>query len=142
MEITGRLTENATIKQLTDGRRVVSFDLAVNDFYRTRTGEVKEVSSYFDCSYWLTTNVAQHLTKGSIIEVYGRIGVYAYKNSQGEPKAALQFHVNNIRFIAQAARQAAISQTGTYNQQQGAAPTASNTTTFTPGTDPKDDLPF
>jgi single-strand DNA-binding protein len=132
MEITGRITADAVIKNLTDGRQLVSFDLAVNDHYRTRSGEKKQVATFFDCAYWITTNVAQYLTKGSIIAVYGRIGVYAYKDRDGNPQAALQFHVNSIRFIAQAPTPAA------GNQRAAATPQDMTGT----GPETTDDLPF
>lgn len=135
MEITGRITADAIIKNLTNGRQLVSFDLAVNDYYKTRSGEKKDVATYFDCAYWISTKVAPYLTKGSIIAVYGRMTVYAYKDSEGKPQAALNFHVNHIRFIAQApkaGRPAAASTTGT----------PASTAAVTPTPQTIDDLPF
>ncbi len=41
--------------------------------------------------------IAQYLIKGTLVELYGRIGVNAYKDMEGEPKAALTFHVNSIK---------------------------------------------
>ena len=132
MEITGRITADAIIKNLTDGRQLVSFDIAVNDYYKTRTGEKKEATTFFDCGYWITTKVAPYLTKNSIIAVYGHMSVYAYKDSEGKPQAALNFHVNNIRFVAKPAK-AAANNTVT-NHATGAVQT--------PTPETVDDLPF
>jgi single-strand DNA-binding protein len=145
MEITGRITADAVIKNLTDGRKLVSFDLAINDYYQTRTGEKKEVATFFDCSYWITTKIAQYLTKGSIVAVYGRIGFYAYKDKDGNPHGALQFHVNNIRFIAQAPKaiQPSINQAAAYQPQpNGTTSNTASTQAFTPAPETIDDLPF
>jgi single-strand DNA-binding protein len=129
MEITGRITADAIVKNLTDGRQLVSFDIAVNDYYRTRAGEKKQVANFFDCSYWITTKVAQYLTKDSIVAVYGNMGVYAYKDNEGNPQAALNFHVNNIRFIASPPKPKPDA-------------LAAVTTDVTPTPETKDDLPF
>jgi len=37
-----------------------------------------------------------------LVELYGRIGVNTYINTQGEPKATLTFHVNNIKLPGKA----------------------------------------
>ena len=37
------------------------------------------------------------LTKGTLVELYGRIGINTYTNNSGKIKAALTFHVNNIK---------------------------------------------
>ena len=132
MEITGRITADAIIKNLTDGRQLVSFDIAVNDYYKTRTGEKKEATTFFDCAYWITTKVAPYLTKNTIIAVYGHMRVYAYKDSEGKPQAALNFHVNNIRFVAKPAK--AIANSMITNHAADAVQTLTSETV--------DDLPF
>ena len=99
MEITGRITADAKTNKLTDGREVINFTLAINDQYKTKTGERKEVATFFKCAYWVSPKAAQYLKKGTIISVFGRIGLDVYKNMAGEPQGALTFHVNQIRFI-------------------------------------------
>ncbi len=97
MEITARLTGDAKVSILKDERQVVNFNVAINDSYKTKDSELKKVTTYFQCSYWINAGIAQYLKKGSLVELYGRIGVNAYKDSEGEPKASLTFHVNNIK---------------------------------------------
>lgn len=41
--------------------------------------------------------IAQRLSKGTLVELYGRIGVNTWTNTEGEAKANLIFHVNNIK---------------------------------------------
>lgn len=102
MELTGRLTADAKINKLTDERQVTNFTLVLNDHFKTKAGERKEVATFINCSYWVTPKVAEHLKKGSIISVYGRIGLDVYQNAEGDPKGSLTFHVNNIKFVAPA----------------------------------------
>ncbi len=99
MEIlVGRVTADAKVYTLKDERQVVNFSIAVNESYKLKgSGEVKKIVRYFKCAYWLRAEIAKYLTKGAIVELCGRIGVDSYKDMQGEAKAALTLHVNNIK---------------------------------------------
>lgn len=98
MEIIARLTGDALVKTTKNERQVVNFSVAINDSYKQKGAtEVTKVVTYVDCSYWGHAGIAAYLTKGTTVELYGRIGVNAYVNGQGEAKANLRFHVNNIK---------------------------------------------
>lgn len=98
MEIVGRLTADATVNTLKDERKVVNFSVAVNDSYKPKGNEQPvKMATYFNCSYWINSAIAEHLTKGSLVELYGRISVNAWTNTEGEAKASLNFHVNSIK---------------------------------------------
>lgn len=98
MEIIGRLTANAKVNSLKDGRTVVNFTVAVNDSYKPKGSEVAtKVTQFINCGYWINPGIVAHLTKGTLVELYGRIGVSAWNNTEGEAKASLTFHVNNIK---------------------------------------------
>ncbi len=90
MEITARLTGDAKVSTLKDERQVVNFNVAINDSYKTGDSELKKVTTYFQCSYLINAGIAQYLTKGTLVELYGRIGVNAYKAMEGVPKAPLR----------------------------------------------------
>lgn len=126
MELFGRLTANAVVNTLKDGRKVVHFSLAINDSYKPKdSDEWKKLTTYVNCSYWLSEAVAKFLTKGALVEVYGRISVSAWVNAQGEAKGSLNFHVNNIKLHGKG------SAAG-----EDVIPTAAEIT------EPIDDLPF
>ncbi len=134
MEFSGRLTADASIYRLTDGREVTNFTLAMNDRYTTKAGERKEVKTFIKCAYWVSPKIADYLKKGIIITVYGRIGLDVYNNTAGEAKGSLTCHVNDIKLLTAAAK-----------IQPNAAPatTASTSTgNNTPTPETKDDLPF
>ncbi len=120
MEIIGRVTGDAKVRKLNDGREVVSFSIAINDYYKTKDGEKKNVATFIDCSYWVSNKIAEHLKKGSIVSLFGRIGINAYINMKGEAQASLTFHVNNIKVVV-------------YGKKTDIDPTP---------TTAKDDLPF
>lgn len=63
MTITGRLTKDAVVNQLKDERNVVNFSVAINDSYKPKGGERTKVTTYCNCSYWISEKVAEHLRK-------------------------------------------------------------------------------
>jgi single-strand DNA-binding protein len=98
MEIVGRLTADAKVSTLKDNRQVVNFTVAINDSYKPKNSEAAvKITNYVNCSYWISTSLAQSMNKGTLVELSGRIGVTAWVNAEGEPKAALNFHVNRIK---------------------------------------------
>ena len=130
MEITGRITKDAVVNPIKGEREVVNFSIAVNDSYKIKgSNEIKKVTTYFNCAYWVSSSIAKYLTKGTLVELYGRIGVNAYTNVQGEAKASLTFHVNNIRLLGKAKYSEAMTEEKEQVQQNNI-------------TEPSGDLPF
>ena len=100
MEITGRLTADALVQKVNNDKQVVNFSIAINDNYKPKgSTEVKEVTTYINCSYWLNTATAQWLKKGTLVQLFGRIGMNVYNNSEGEAVGTLTFHTNNIKIL-------------------------------------------
>ena len=98
MEVVGRIVLNAVAKQLKGDRHVVNFTVAINDYYKPKgSSEGKQITTYVNCSYWISTKIAERLTKGSLVEVSGRPYVTAYIALDGEAKASLNFHANSIK---------------------------------------------
>lgn len=100
MEITGRLTRDAVVSKTTNDREVVNFSIAINDTYKAKgSTETTKIVTYIDCSYWLSAGVAQWLKKGTLVELFGRVGVNAYLNSEGKAVGSLTFHTSNIKIL-------------------------------------------
>jgi single-strand DNA-binding protein len=105
MELIGRVTKDATISETKagkpacrTGRKVVNFSIAINDTYKTKgSDEVVKLTTYVNCAYWIYAGIATYLTKGVLVECAGRIGVNAWTGKDGDAKATLTFHVNNIK---------------------------------------------
>lgn len=126
MEIIGRLTADAKVNTLKHDRKVVNFSIAVNDSYKTKGMEQPvKVTNYFNCSYWVNPAIAEHLTKGTLVELFGRIGINAWRNTEGEAKASLNFHVNYIKLHG-----------------KGSIPVKGNVPVSKEIEEPADDLPF
>jgi hypothetical protein len=48
--------------------------------------------------YWINSNIAERLTKGTMVELFARIGVNACSGMNGEAKAILTFDLGISRF--------------------------------------------
>ena len=97
MNITGRLTRDAEVRTTSQDKQVVNFSVATNDSYKNKQGERIDQTTYFDCSYWITPKVARLLTKGTLVELTGRVSIRAWTGNDGEPKAGLNFHTSQIK---------------------------------------------
>ena len=128
MELTGRLTADAKVIETKNKNKLVRFSVAVNDRYKTKGGESKEIVTFFNCAYWFSTGIADYLLKGGLVELSGRVSASAYKDGTGTAKASLEFHVDRIKLHG-----------GT--KSSGAAPSEIHTEPVTTAA-PEDDLPF
>jgi single-strand DNA-binding protein len=98
MEMTARLTGDAKISTLKNDKQVVNFSVAINDSYKAKgSNEATKMVTYVQCDYWVNPGIAKYLTKGTLVELQGRVGVNAYTGKDGEAKATLTFHVNTIK---------------------------------------------
>jgi single-strand DNA-binding protein len=98
MVLIGRLIKDAVVAQLKDERKVVNFTIAVNDYYKPKESEKGvTVTSFISCAYWISPAIAERLTKGSLVEIAGRLSVNAYISMQGEAKASLNCHADSIK---------------------------------------------
>jgi len=97
MNIIGRLTRDAEVRTTSKEKQVVNFSVATNDNYRNKQGERIEQTTYFDCSYWISPNVAKILTKGALVELTGRVSTRAWTANDGELRASLNFHTSAIK---------------------------------------------
>ena len=97
MNITGRLTRDAEVRTTSQDKQVVNFSVATNESYKNKQGERIEQTTYFDCAYWLSAKVASLLTKGTLVELTGRVSTRAWTGNDGEPRAGLNFHTSQIK---------------------------------------------
>lgn len=122
MEITGRLVADATVRKTNNNKEVTGFRLAMNRSYISN-GEKVEDTTYVDCSYWRTTAIAPYLTKGMVVQLYGHMSASAWLDRDGNLRAGLNFHVNEMTPLTASNRQAE------QPDQQPAQNTRANTTT-------------
>ena len=94
MEISGRITKDAVTAKISKDREVVNFSIAINDSYRPKDSEeLKKIVTYID------SKMAQWLKKGTVVELFGRIGLNVYNNAEGKALGSLTFHTSNIKIL-------------------------------------------
>lgn len=130
MNIIGRVTKDAQVRTLSNEKQVVNFSIATNESYRNKQGERVEQTTYFECAYWISANVAKLLTKGALVELTGRANARAWISNDGKPRAGLNFHTSQIKLHA-----------GSKKAQTG-QPVPKSENNKVAQEEPKDDLPF
>jgi single-strand DNA-binding protein len=131
-QIIGRITKDAVVRTTKGNTELVAFTVAVNDRYKPKgRDEVKE-TRYFNCAYFLSTKVKDALRQGTVVSVFGRIGLNAYKGTDGEYHANLTCHANFIEILGGGKKDGAATSTG-------GKPNVPN---FNPAPETIDDLPF
>lgn len=106
MEITGRITKDATVRKVGDEKEVVNFSIAINDSYKPKgSTEYTEIVTYIQCSYWLNAKTVEWLKKGALVQLFGRIGLNTYIGSEGNALGALTFHINSLKILVFAKKQ-------------------------------------
>lgn len=100
MEITGRIVKDASVFKVKENREVVNFSIAVNDSYKPKgSTETKKIVTYIDCSYWMSSGVAQWLRKGTLVQLFGRIGLNVYIGNDAQAHGSLTFHTSDIKIL-------------------------------------------
>ena len=97
MNIIGRVTSDAQVRNVSNSKTVVNFSVAINDSYKNKAGERIEQTTYFNCAYWISAKVAKILTKGSLVELTGTVSARAWTGSDGETRAGLNFNTSQIK---------------------------------------------
>ncbi|MFH6962449.1 single-stranded DNA-binding protein [Flavobacterium plurextorum] len=133
MNIIGRVTADAQVRNVSNSKTVVNFSVAINDSYKNKAGERVEQTTFLDCAYWLSPKVAQILTKGTLVELTGRVSARAWTGSDGQPHAGLNFNTSQIKLHGGARKsETAQAQTKAENIEVNSHQSVS----------PNDDLPF
>jgi single-strand DNA-binding protein len=100
MEITGRIVKDASVFKVKENREVVNFSIAVNDSYKPKgSTETKKIVTYIDCSYWMSAGLAQWLKKGTLVQLFGRIGLNVYIGNDAHAHGSLTFHTSDIKIL-------------------------------------------
>lgn len=100
MEITGRIVKDASVFKVKENREVVNFSIAISDSYKPKgSTETKKIVTYIDCSYWLSAGLAQWLRKGTLVQLFGRIGLNVYIGNDARAHGSLTFHTSDIKIL-------------------------------------------
>ncbi|SDF30031.1 single-strand DNA-binding protein [Mucilaginibacter pineti] len=137
MEITGRVVANAAVRTTKTDKKVTGFTIAINDSYKPKDKDRVQITTYVECSYWRNPGIAEYLTKGTLVQLAGRMQAGAYINRDGEAVGTLNFNTESIKLLGKSAGAPA------EKEAEKAAPKANKKQTANAGGAPDDDdLPF
>ncbi len=95
----GRLTRDPELRYTPQGVPVASFSLAVERPYTSQSGQRE--TDFVDCVAWrkLGETVANHLTKGRLAAVEGRLQIRSYEAQDGSRRRAAEVVADNVQFL-------------------------------------------
>ena len=92
--VVGNVTRDPELRFTPGGAAVANFGLAWN-----RKGQNdEEIVSFFDITCWrnLAENVAESITKGSRVIVYGRLDQRSWENQEGERRSKVEIVADDV----------------------------------------------
>jgi len=97
----GNLTRDPELKYTANGTGITKFGLAVNRTYSSQDGEKKEDTCFVDITAWdkLAEVCNEHLTKGRLILVEGRLQYQSWESDDGTKRSRIEVVAQNIQFL-------------------------------------------
>ncbi len=95
----GRLTRDPELRYVPSGQPVASFTLAVDRPFVSQQGE--RGTDFIDIVAWrkLAEQVTQHLSKGRLVAVEGRLQIRSYETQDGQKRKVAEVVADAVRFL-------------------------------------------
>ena len=95
----GRLTRDPELRYTPNGTPLARFSLAVERPFTSQSGE--RGVDFIDIVVWgkLAETVTDHLNKGRLVAVEGRLQVRSYKNNQGQKRRVSEVVAEKVQFL-------------------------------------------
>lgn len=95
----GRLTRDPELRYVPSGQPVASFTLAVDRPFVNQQGE--RGTDFIDVVAWrkLAEQVTQHLSKGRMVAVEGRLQIRSYETQDGQKRKVAEVVADAVRFL-------------------------------------------
>jgi single-strand DNA-binding protein len=101
----GRLTRDPEMRYMPSGQPVTNFSIATNRYAAGPDGERREFTDYHNCVAWnigkrnLAELAGQHLRKGSLVFVEGRLQTRSWEGQDGQKRRTTEVIINDIEFL-------------------------------------------
>ncbi|HEX6988356.1 MAG TPA: single-stranded DNA-binding protein [Bacillota bacterium] len=95
----GRLVRDPELRYTPSGVAVGGFTLAVDRPFTNQQGERE--TDFIDIVVWrrLAETVAQHLQKGRLVAVHGRLQIRSYETAEGQRRRVAEVVADDVRFL-------------------------------------------
>ncbi|MDE0803915.1 MAG: single-stranded DNA-binding protein [Acidimicrobiales bacterium] len=96
--IIGNVTRDPELRYLNSGTALASFGVAWNNRYKDRNGEQVEETSFFDVTCWrdLADNVAESISKGDRVIIYGRLDQRSWETQEGDKRSKVEIQADEV----------------------------------------------
>jgi single-strand DNA-binding protein len=96
--VVGNVTRDPELRFTPSGAAVATFGLAWNRRSQNARGETEEQVSFFDVTCWrqLAENVAESLTKGTRVVVYGRLEQRSWETTDGDRRSKVEIIADEV----------------------------------------------
>ena len=136
----GNVGQQPEVRSLQGGQRVASFRLATSERYKSKDGEMNELTEWHSCTAWgqQAELIEKYIGKGSRIYLEGKLRTRSYQDKSGAARCATEVIVDRIEFCGGGARQESQPAAGT-----GTRASAERVPDDRPSNEgEEDDLPF
>lgn len=99
--VIGHLGSDPEMRYTSSGSAVTTFRVASGRTYTDGSGERKEETEWFRVVTWnkLAEICAQHLTKGRLVYVEGRLQTRSWENQQGQKRYTTELIAQEVKFL-------------------------------------------
>jgi single-strand DNA-binding protein len=98
VQLIGNVGQAPELAILDNGKKVVRFSLATNEFYRNSRGEKVQQTNWHNLVAWGRTAeiIHKYVTKGKEIAIEGKLASRSYETSEGEKRFITEVIVNEV----------------------------------------------
>lgn len=117
VNLCGRLTRDIDLRYTQAGKAVGSFSLAVNRNFKNDKGDYE--ADFINCTIWgkSAENLANFVSKGSLVNISGRLNTRNYDNKQGQKVYVTEVIVEHFDLLDSKSESKKASNTGDKNRQ-------------------------
>ena len=97
----GNVGQQPEVRSLQGGQRVASFRLATSERYKSKDGEVNELTEWHSCTAWgqQAELIEKYIGKGSRIYLEGKLRTRSYQDKSGATRYATEVIVDRLSLI-------------------------------------------
>ena len=104
VQLIGNVGNAPEVKNLESGKKVASFSIATNEFFKNSNGEKVQNTQWHNIVAWGKTAgiVEQYVGKGKEIAIEGKLSSRSYETSEGEKRYVTEIIANEILLLGNA----------------------------------------